>query len=78
MENHDFIKNFKEQLEDPTIQDISIDTPFRLIPTWDSLTGMAVQMMIKDKYDAFIPDEEFKKAITINDLYNLMIKYQTK
>ena len=78
MENFDFIKDFREQLEDPTSRDISMDTPFRSIPTWDSLTGMAVQMMIKDKYNAFIPDEEFKRSITINDLYNLMIKYKIR
>ena len=76
MEEELFLKKFQDQLEDPNFEGLSLETKFREIPTWDSLTGMAEQMMIKDDFSSAIPDNEFQQSTTIRDLYNLMIKYR--
>jgi acyl carrier protein len=74
MEEATFLKKFQEQLEDPNFEGLSLETKFREIPTWDSLTGMAVQMMIKDDFSSAIPDIDFQQSSTIRDLFDLMIK----
>jgi acyl carrier protein len=74
MEEAQFLEKFREQLEDPNVEGLSLEMKFREIPTWDSLTGMAVQMMIKDEYASAIPDTDFQQSSTIRDLYNLMLK----
>lgn len=76
MENQDFIKNFIEQLEDHDGSEITMETEFRKLEVWDSLTGVAVQIMISDNYNATIPDSDFKNAKTLEDLYQLTLRNQ--
>lgn len=65
----DFIALFAEQLIDEDVN-LSKDTKFRDLEDWDSLTAMAVLTMIEDNYKVKISVEQFKKFITIEDLYN--------
>jgi len=76
MEANDFIKKFIEQIEDHDGSEILMETEFRQLNTWDSLTGVAVQIMIHDSYNSAIPDSEFKSTKTLGELYNLAVKYQ--
>ena len=76
MEEAKFLSKFRDQLEDPNVEGLGLDMKFRDIPTWDSLTGMAVQMMVKDDFGSAIPDIDFQQSVTIRDLYNLMLKYR--
>lgn len=70
-----FIEKFTEQLEGYDGASINLDTEFRSIDVWDSLTGVAVQIMISDDFGAVIPDPEFVAAKTVGDIYILMNKY---
>ena len=76
METQDFISNFTDQLEDHDGSEITMSTEFRNLDVWDSLTGVAVQIMISDNYNATIPDSDFKEAKTVDDLYNLTLSNQ--
>ena len=78
METKDFIRNFTEQLEDHDGSEITMETEFRKLEVWDSLTGAAVQIMISDNYNAEIPDSDFKNAKTLEDLYQLTLSNQNK
>lgn len=78
MEIQDFIKNFIDQLEEHDGSEITMETEFRKLEVWDSLTGAAVQIMISDNYNAPISDSDFKNAKTIADLYELTLMYQKK
>lgn len=71
-----FIEIFRLQLEGDPGDVIKLDTKFRELGNWDSLTGMAVQMAIKDSFDSKIPDQEFINAGTVGDLYNLTKKFK--
>jgi len=66
--SEDFIKNFKEQLVEPTSVKINESTEFRSLDQWDSLTAMAVQVMIADSYKVELSVDEFRSFNTIKDL----------
>ena len=70
MNENDFLKNFKEQFIDEAELSISFDTKFRDIGSWDSLTGMAIIVMVEDQYKVSIPVAEFKELQTIKDVLN--------
>ena len=53
------------------------DTIFRNLDSWDSLTGMAIQVMLEDNYGVRIPDETFKSFKTINDIYEFVKNNQS-
>ncbi|CDN32786.1 hypothetical protein BN938_2717 [Mucinivorans hirudinis] len=70
-----FINKFVEQLEGYQGEPLTMDSEFRQIDVWDSLTGVAVQIMISDDFNASIPDGKFVEAKTVGDIYNLAKKY---
>lgn len=70
-----FINKFVEQLEGYQGEPLTMDSEFRQIDVWDSLTGVAVQIMISDDFNASIPDDKFVEAKTVGDIYNLAKKY---
>lgn len=64
-----FIENLKEALE---IEDreLEITDIFRDYDEWDSLAYLSVIAMYDDEYDVQIEEVEFKKLITVEDLFN--------
>lgn len=71
-----FLDKFTEQLEGYKGTPISLETEFRTIDVWDSLTGVAVQIMISDDFESVIPDSEFMAAQTVGDLFEMAKKYK--
>ena len=47
---------------------------FRDHDHWDSLTGMATKVMIKDIYNADLKVEIFETLTTVNDIYDFVNK----
>ncbi len=66
MENK-FIELFKTTLE---IENLNIDlnTKFRDLENWDSLSFLSVLAMIDEEYDVLIEGNDFKRLQTIGDL----------
>ena len=71
---NEFTQKFKEQYIDGKQIEMSPDTAFRQVGSWDSLTGMAVLVMIKDEYGIDIPVDKFKGLITVQDVYRFIFK----
>lgn len=69
MDFNEFRKKFIDQLVDEDEKAINEDTKFRDLSSWDSLTAMAVIAMVDDEYKIRIPDEEFRKFNTVNDIF---------
>lgn len=67
---NEFTQKFQEQYIDGQEIKMSPDTDFRQIASWDSLTGMAVLVMIKDEYGIDIPFDKFKGFLTVRDVFN--------
>jgi acyl carrier protein len=67
-----FIVLIKEQyLED--VGEINKENKLRELSGWDSMTGMTILLMIEENYKLKISNDQFKKLITIEDLYNYLI-----
>lgn len=72
MKEDKFIREFIEELEEiPNIK-IDLNTGFRDLDDWDSMTSMMIITMIDENYDVIITPEEMLKAKTLKDLYNLI------
>lgn len=70
----DFIEKFAETIE---IEDSSMITPetvFRELDEWDSLTYLSVIAFLDEEFNVQIENAEFKELITIQDLYDKVIK----
>lgn len=63
----EFLKLFKETLEIEDM-DINLDTVFRDLENWDSLTFLSVLAMIDEEYDVVIEGNNFQELQTIEDL----------
>jgi len=68
-----FIKNLKDvfEIED---RELAMDDKFREYPEWDSLVYLSIIAMLDEEYDCQIEETEFKKLITIGDLFNVISK----
>lgn len=64
-----FLENLKEALEIDD-RDLDLTDIFRDYDEWDSLAYLSVIAMYDDEYDVQIEEVEFKKLITVADLFN--------
>ena len=64
-----FVEIFKETVE---MEDAAIDvnTKFRELENWDSLTFLSVLAMLDEEYDVIIEGNDFRKLETLGDLLN--------
>ena len=65
----DFTDKFRDQYIDAENFTLRPENEFRQIDSWDSLTGMAILVMIKDDYGIDIPVEAFRAMKTVNEVY---------
>lgn len=68
-----FLEQFKGQFIDGDEISLSPEMPFREIGSFDSLTGMAIIVMIKDEYGADISEPEFRSCNTVGEMYDLVL-----
>lgn len=73
MEKEIFISNVKEQFIDAEDVDFAMNTEFRQLDTYDSLTGMTIMVMIKDEYGIDISEEEYRSKKNLQELYDFII-----
>lgn len=67
-----FIGDFKSQFIDGDEIEIDESTEFRKIDSWDSLTGMAVLVMIKDVYGIDMPERDLKNCLTVANIFEFV------
>ena len=71
MDKVSFLAKFKDQFIDAEDITVEAETPFREIGSFDSLTGMAIIVMIKDEMGVDVSEKEFKSCQTADELYSL-------
>lgn len=74
MEIKEFIEKFAEAIEMDDASVLTLDTEFRALDEWDSLSYLSVIAMIDEEFDVQIETPEFKLQKTIQDLYNAATK----
>lgn len=49
--------------------DITLETKFRDLDEWDSLTGMSIILVLEENYKIKISDDVFRDFNTFSDIY---------
>ena len=71
MSEQDFIELFRSILDNPD-EEIDMDTEFRYLDDWSSLTGVSFIAEVQNHLGKTITVADFKNAETIGDLYKLI------
>jgi acyl carrier protein len=66
----DCVRNVAIQFEDAETEHVVINTSFRNIEGWNSLTALAVIAMVDEIYNVKLTGEDIRVSHTIKDLYN--------
>lgn len=69
----EFVELFAEQFDDTDVNEFTPQTVFHDLDEWSSLVGLSVIAMIDEEFDVVIKGDEMRSAITIEDLYNIVI-----
>lgn len=67
----DFIEKFAEAIEVEDVDNLTADTEFHELEEWSSLSVMLVIAFFDELFDKQVGDMEIRKAVTIQDLYNI-------
>lgn len=73
MEFNLFVDNFRKQFEDENFE-VTLDTKFRTLEGWDSMTSLMLIAMFDETYNVSISSEELTKAETVEDLFTFIKK----
>ncbi len=69
MNTTDFIEKFAEAL-DMDAAGLSVETEFRSLDEWDSISYLSVIAMMDEEYETQIENAEFKQLKTLGDIAN--------
>lgn len=72
MNINEFIEHFAEQFEDTDSSVFNADTKFHDLDEWSSLIALSVIAMVDEEYDVALKGDDINKAVTIEDLLNIV------
>lgn len=72
MNEKEFLAFFASLFDEET-EELEMDTEFRYLDNWSSLTGLYFINDMAEKFGKTITVQEFKASETIEDLYNLYL-----
>jgi acyl carrier protein len=72
MEQSTFLENFKNILDDTDVSLITIDTIFRELTEWSSLTALSLIAMVDEAYSVKLTGDDIKSSISLNDIFNII------
>lgn len=73
MKQEDFLENFANQFDETDASEITIKTAFKDLEEWSSLLSLSIIAMCDEEYDVKIKGDDIRNAITVEDLYNIVI-----
>ena len=68
MDKTKFIECFADALELNTPETLTLNTEFRTLDEWDSLSYLSIIAMLDEEYSIQIENAKFKKLNTIGDI----------
>lgn len=69
----EFVELFAEQFDETDMSVFTPQTAFHDLEEWSSLVGLSVIAMIDEEFDVVIKGDEMRSAVTIEDLYNVVV-----
>lgn len=74
MEPNEFIDKFSTIFDETDASGLTLETSFRDIEEWSSLTALGLLAMTEEEYNVRLNNQDIKESITIGDLYNIVLK----
>ena len=65
-----FVDQIVELYDDIGDTIIESETPFRDVPSWSSIVGMSIIIMVDEEYGVKLRSDDIRGAHTIKDIYN--------
>jgi acyl carrier protein len=72
MEQSTFLENFKNILDDTDLSLITIETLFRELTEWSSLTALSLIAMVDEAYSVKLTGDDIKSSKSLNDIFNII------
>ncbi len=72
MNEIEFLKNFASIFDEIEDNELTMDTEFRNIDEWSSLTALALLAVIDEEYDVKLTNNDLKNSVTVRDIYNIV------
>jgi acyl carrier protein len=72
MQQTTFLENFKNILDDTDVSLITIDTNFRELTEWSSLTALSLIAMVDEVYSVKLTGDDIKSSKSLNDIFNII------
>lgn len=76
MNTNEFIKNFVEAVEVENPKEVGMETKFRELDEWSSLSTLSVIAMADEEYGVELNPDVFRKAETVGDLFKAIQELQ--
>jgi len=73
MNLNEFIEKFVEAVEIEDASCVKPETKFRELDEWSSLSTLSVIAMADEEFSFELDPDTFKKAQTVEDLYNICV-----
>ncbi len=67
-----FIKNFSDQFDETDPEVFKINTKFRELDEWDSLTALSLIAMTDEEYGVKLTGNDIKNSETLFDLFEII------
>jgi acyl carrier protein len=72
MDVKEFIENFANQFDDTEASEFTVDSKFKELDEWSSLTALSIIAMIDEEYDVTLKGDDIQKTETIQDVIDLV------
>lgn len=72
----EFVENFANQFEDTDSSEINAETVYHDLDEWSSMIVLAVIAMANIDYDVTLTGDDIKNAVTVKDLYDIVVERQ--
>jgi len=73
MYQEEFVQNFANQFDETDASEITINTVFKDLEEWSSLTALSIIAMCDEEYDVKIKGDDIRSANIIEDLFNIVL-----
>lgn len=68
----EFVALFAEQFDDTEASEFQANTEFRELDEWSSIIALGIIAMVDEEFSVALKGEDMKRAVTINDLYEIV------
>lgn len=72
MDATEFVTNFAEQFDETDTSGFTLETNFKDIDEWSSMTALSIIAMADDEYNVKLTGDEISIAQTIQDIYDVI------